>query len=110
MSWFTQKIQTLFNQWLKNRIPPNQEIQLGQRQLFIFSTRSGWMFALVLMLLLIGATNYQNSMVFFLSFFLMALGLLSIFFTYANVSGLKLRALNASAVFAGESARFPLLL
>ncbi len=102
-------IQNRINSWLEKRIPANQEVILGHKQLFIFSSRSGWVFGAILLLMLIGATNYQNSLAFMLTFFLMAIGLLNIFQTYRNLSGLKLTGLSAQPVFAGEETKFPFL-
>ncbi len=98
-----------FQHWVGRRIPPSNEILLGHRQLFIFASRSGWMFAAILILMLVGATNYQNSLGFALSFFLMAMGMLAILKTFANLAGLKIIGLAVTPVFAGEKASFPIM-
>jgi len=101
-----QSIRNRIRRWVDKRIPAAHEIFLGHRQLFIFASRSGWMMAAILMLMLIGATNYQNSLAFALSFVLLSMGLYSILRTYGNLSGLTLKGLSPKAVFSGENARF----
>ncbi len=101
-----QSVRNRFSRWVNKRIPAAHEIFLGHRQLFIFASRSGWMLASILILMLIGATNYQNSLSFALTFVLISVGLLSILKTYGNLSGLTLKGLSPRAVFAGETALF----
>lgn len=98
-----------FQRWVSRRIPAENEILLGHRQLFIFASRAGWMFAAILVLMLVGATNYQNSLGFALSFLLLGIGLLTILKSFSNLAGLKLTGLAATPVFAGEKAVFPIM-
>jgi len=95
-----------FQKWVNNRIPPSHEIALGHRQLFIFSSRAGWMYLTIMILMLIGATNYQNSLGFVWSFLMLAIGLLTILKSFNNLKGLALTGLSCQAVFAGEKAKF----
>jgi uncharacterized protein (DUF58 family) len=101
-----QSIRNRISRWLDKRIPATHEIFLGHRQLFIFASRSGWMMAAILILMLVGATNYQNSLAFALTFVLISIGLLSILKTYGNLSGLTLKGLSPKPVFAGEITLF----
>jgi len=101
-----QSIRNRISRWIDKRIPAAHEIFLGHRQLFIFASRSGWMMAAILILMLIGATNYQNSLAFGLTFVLISIGLLSILKTYGNLSGMTLKGLSPRAVFAGDKALF----
>ncbi len=98
-----------FQRWVDRRIPAKNEILLGHRQLFIFASRAGWMFAAILVLMLVGATNYQNSLGFALSFLLLAIGLLTILKSFSNLAGLRLTGLAAAPVFAGENALFAIM-
>ena len=100
-----------YQRWLDRRIPPRKSLQLNQRNLFIFLSRQGFYFLILIALVWVGATNFQNNLVFALSFFLLAVLFVSIQLTFANASGLRLRFVDAEPVFAGDVAqvRFELL-
>ncbi len=101
-----QTFRNHIRRWVNKRIPAAHEIFLGHRQLFIFASRSGWMMAAILILMLVGATNYQNSLAFAMTFVLLSIGLLSILKTYGNLSGLTLKGLSPKPVFSGDTAVF----
>jgi uncharacterized protein (DUF58 family) len=86
------------------------EIILARRQLFMLPTRYGWLYALLLMVLLIAAINYGNGLVYGLTFLLAAVGVVSMLHTHRNVSGLRVTAGHCPAVFAGEPALFSICL
>jgi len=80
---------------------------LGRNRVYILPTRPGGLYALMLLVMLLGATNYNNSMGFILCFFLTGLALVCILHTYRNLSGLVLTTGVPGPVFAGETAEFP---
>ncbi|MDY7560024.1 DUF58 domain-containing protein [Pseudomonas sp. CCC3.2] len=92
--------------WLARRIPPASRVELNHRQIFIMPTRIGATFASVLVLMLLVAINYQNSLAYGLTFLLMSVAILTILHTFRNLSGLVLSAGSVRSVFVGE----PLLL
>lgn len=98
------------NQWWQRRMPPSSRIQLGQRQIFIVPTLTGWAFGGALLLMLLVAINYQNSLAYALAFLLGSLGLLAALHTWHNLAGLELQGLRAAPCFAGERAVFRLQL
>ncbi|MEE9254876.1 MAG: hypothetical protein V3U43_08070, partial [Pseudomonadales bacterium] len=59
--------------WLDRRFPPSRTVTLDRRNVFIFPTREGFAFGLLLLLLLLGAINYQNTLVFAFAFLLASL-------------------------------------
>jgi len=65
-------------------------------------------FALLLLLLLLGAINYQNSLVYGVAFLLGSLFLITILHTFRNLSGLTLELLDARPGFVGEDIEFNL--
>ncbi|WP_414729955.1 DUF58 domain-containing protein [Zhongshania aliphaticivorans] len=97
-----------FNSWLDKRSPRCSEITLNQRRIFIIPSSAGLGFAIMLLGLLLLAINYQNNLIFALCFWLFSIFLVAILHTYANLSGLLLRAGAAEPVFAGELASFHL--
>lgn len=96
----------LFERWLSRRIPRARSVVLDQRRIFIFPSRTGLFFLLVLAVMLLAAINYQNNMAFALVFFLFSLFIVVILHTYSNLSGLRIEALRGHATFAGEVAEF----
>lgn len=97
--------QQRYRRWLDRRIPPTSIVRLHQGNLFIFLSRHGLQFLLLVALIWIGGTNFQNNLAFALSFFLLAVLVVAILQTFANVSGLQLRFIDAEPVFVGEMAR-----
>lgn len=99
-----------FKSWLDRRIPPASQVTLSQRSIFIVPSKTGGMFILLLILLLITAINYQNSLIYGLVFWLFSIGLSAMIFTYRNLSGLTLKAGNAVVGFAGNTIEIPIRL
>lgn len=102
----TSRFRRHWLRWMNRRIPPATSVRLTQRQIFIIPTRVGAMFLLMLVLMLLAAMNYQNSLAYGLTFLLLSLLLIAILHTYRNLSGLTLAAAPGSEVFVGELARF----
>ena len=97
--------------WAGRRQPDaDTRITLVRQRLYILPTRAGLSFFLVLLVILLGAINYQNSIGFMLTFLLASIGALSMLYTHQNLNGLRLSCLPARPVFAGQAAAFPLLL
>ena len=94
--------------WLDRRIPPRRVIVLNQRNIFIFPPQQGLAFVLLIVLLVLGGINYQNSLVFGLAFLLASLFAVTIGHTYQNLAGMEIEAAGAAPVFAGEHALFSL--
>jgi uncharacterized protein (DUF58 family) len=86
------------------------EVLLSRRRIFIVPTWVGLGFSGLLLLLLIGATNYQLGLGFALTFLLTSCALVDMVATYQNLVLLRLSPGRAQPVFAGEPARFELLL
>jgi uncharacterized protein (DUF58 family) len=99
-----------WQRWIHRRIPPARSITLDQKRIFIFPSRVGLFFGLALMLMLLTAINYQNNMAFALTFLLTNLFLVGILHTYANLSGLTVRAVSAETGFPGQQAEFELMI
>jgi uncharacterized protein (DUF58 family) len=83
-------------------------IVLSQQRIFILPTRYGVIFALLLFVMLVGSTNYSNSLGFLLTFLLASLGMISILHAYRNLARLTVHAGKAQAVFCGQQARYVL--
>ncbi len=98
-----------FRQWVNRRIPPAREVTLDQRRIFIFPSRVGLFFGCCLLVMLIAAINFQNNLSYGLTFLLATLFIVATLHTYANLSGLTIRALRAEPAFAGQQTEFQLM-
>lgn len=85
-----------------------QPIVLGQRRIFILPARAGLFFGLVLIVMLLGAINYNLALGHALVFLLASLGLAGMVHTFRNLLGLGIAGGRPEPVFAGELAHFPL--
>ena len=84
------------------------EVLLSQRRVFILPTGAGIGFGALLIVLMIGSTNYNLGLGFALTFAIGTCAVVDIYLTYRNLVGLKLAAGRAQPVFAGEDAFFEL--
>jgi uncharacterized protein (DUF58 family) len=108
-SW-RKNLDKRFQRWISRRIPPSVKHTLDHRRIFIFPSRQGLVFLFVLLLMFVAAINYENNLAFALTFWLIGIFAVSILHTYANISGITIKALNAGEVFAGERVRFSFLI
>lgn len=106
MVWLQRIRQWLFRFGRDEQIP----IILTQRRIFIVPTRTGFLFAGVLLVMLLGAINYDLSLGHALVFLLASLGLVAMVHTFRNLVALRLTPGRAEPVFAGDVARFPVVL
>lgn len=95
-----------FGTWLDRRIPPGSSIKLSQANIFIFPTKAGFAFAVLLVILIVGAINYQNALVYGVAFSLSSMFVATIMYTFRNLSGLRLELAEADAGFVGEDLQF----
>src|SRR4029434_4826336 len=95
-----------FGRWLDRRIPPSPRITLSQRSIFIFPTITGFAFGGLVVWLVLGAINYQNSLVYAVAFLLGSLFLVTILYTFRNLSGLTIELIAAGVGYVGEDVEF----
>jgi uncharacterized protein (DUF58 family) len=95
------------NTWsLKRNGVQTGAVKLTQRRIYILPTRHGMLFALLLLLLLVGSINYGLGLGFVLTFLLVSMGLVSILHTWRNLAGLWVQSIKTQPVFAGDDAAF----
>ncbi|MDE2585915.1 MAG: DUF58 domain-containing protein [Betaproteobacteria bacterium] len=97
-------------QWLFRLAPDRGRVVLQQRRIFILPTRTGLLFALALVVMLLGAINYDLSLGHALVFLLAGLGLVAMVHTFRNLVGLSLSFGHLEPVFAGDNAHLPIYL
>lgn len=86
------------------------EVFLHRRRVYILPNKAGYAFALLVLILLIGSINYSLGLGFGLTFLAASIGVVDMLFTYRNLAHLHLKSARVPDVFAGEEARFDLLL
>ncbi len=89
--------------WIEQRNPiTSGPVALHNRRLYILPTRFGYLYAVMLFILLLAAINYQNSMAYAMTFLLTALGIISLWKTHNNLLGLSVSLMRPAPVFAGD--------
>lgn len=83
-------------------------VELGLRRIYILPTRHGVLFAVLLLVMLLGSINYNLSLGYAFTFLLGSVALVSILHTYRNLAGLRITPGKAQPVFAGQEAVFPI--
>lgn len=96
-----QRYWRLISHYLDKRQPAADKVRLVQKLIFILPTRYGWWFVLLIALLYLLGTNYQNNLILLLCYLLLSVFLLSIVLVYQNMSGLTLQCRHAAEGFVG---------
>ncbi|SFR46595.1 Uncharacterized conserved protein, DUF58 family, contains vWF domain [Marinobacter daqiaonensis] len=95
-----------WRRWLNRRIARTDSRRLDRKTIFILPTGAGAVFALLLLVMLITGINYQNSLIYLLTFLLGALFVAAMHQTHNNLSGLELAFLKPGDGFAGDPIPF----
>lgn len=100
-----------FYRWaLRGRAPEAVPVILTQRRVFVLPTRAGLAYAGSLVVMLVGAINYNLSLGHAFVFLLAGLGIATILATFRNLAQLRIMPGRAEPVFAGGHALFGLVL
>ena len=109
-SAFSRYWQQWLAEWLDRRIPPASEFTLNQRNLFIFPSRTGWIYLVLTTAIFLLGSNYQNNLVLALAYLLLSLFIISIFHCHHNLRGLQIKVIPVAPAYTGQSVRFTLQL
>ena len=104
MRWMTHWQKRLFG-WQSDGTSP---VFLGRRRIFILPSRGGLLFALTLLVMLLGAINYNLALGHALVFLLAGLGLIGMIHSFRNLHGLRITPGRCAPVFSGDAAQFGL--
>lgn len=88
------------------KAPETEPVRLTHHRIYILPTKYGLLLAMVLLVMLLGSMNYNNSLGYALTFLLGSMAMVSIIHTHQNLSQLIIRGGRHQAVFAGEIAYF----
>jgi len=93
--------------FIANRSGPfDGAVTLTRDRVYIVPTKAGLIFALLLLVLLIGSINYEKNLGFVLTFLLASVGNVLLLATWRNLAGLEIRSCDSQPVFAGQPATF----
>jgi len=92
-----------FYRWLDKRQPAAKEVQLRQHLLFVFPTAYGGWFVLLIALLYLFGTNYQNNLILLCAYLLLSLFCFCILAAFFNLYQLKISAGAEPFGYAGSS-------
>lgn len=99
-----------FKNWLERKSPKLNEYKTKNNNIFILPTNFGIIFAILLIIMLSTSVNYNNSLGFALTFLLMGVGILSIFYTHINMMNLSFKVEKVEPVFLGQNTFFKIKL
>ena len=100
---------TDLNFWRPPR-PQSGTVTLNRHSIFILPSRYGLLAFIALFVMFLGAINYSSNLAFGLIFWFGSIMLLSILYTFRNLNGLRVRCEPGPPVFAGDTARFRIML
>lgn len=100
----TAPITSALSRWFAARAPKNDSATLNLRNIYIFFSREGMLFAVLLVITFIAGINYGNNLVLGLCFYLVSVWLISFHVTFAHISGLQVSLVEVSMVEAGAQA------
>lgn len=97
-----------WRRWVHKRIPRSDTQRFVQRNIFILPTGAGVVFGFLLVIMLLTGINYQNSLIYLMTFLLGAVFVAAMHQTHRNLSGLELTLIRAGEGFAGDDIAFTL--
>lgn len=98
VSFFQKKAEQFF----ANRIKKSDDVDFGIRNVYIFFSRQGLLFGVLLLVTFITGINYGNNLVLGLCFYLFGVWLLTVFYTFVQVSSLRVRLVSTTLAQMGS--------
>ncbi len=96
--------------WLLKRVTYQDSATLNSKSIYILPTREGLIYALLVLIILAAAINFNNSLVFFFAFLLVGVGLVSMRATQQNLLNLHFSFAHIKPVFCHQPISLPLLI
>ncbi|MCH1926824.1 DUF58 domain-containing protein [Shewanella sp. C32] len=99
-----------FNRWLNQRIPAAEQQTLSHRSIFILPSGFGLLWIMLVVLLFLFGTNYQNNLVIGMALLLASIFVSTILHSYRNLAGLTVISAGTAHTYAGQQLSIPLKL
>lgn len=90
MPKFLQYLTQSANRFINSRITPSDERRFGLNNTYVFFSRQGALFALMLITTFVAGVNYGNNLILGLTFYLIGIWLVAIVVTFVQISSLSL--------------------
>lgn len=100
------QLKQYFQRWAAKRSPRADKVVLQHRTIYVFPSKQGAAFLILILLIWLLGTNYQNNLILGLSFFLTSVMLVSVIHAFKNLLGLTFVADSAQTAAVGENAAF----
>lgn len=110
MATMKPPVDGFWQRWVNRRLPRSDCQQFSQKNLFILPTGAGVMFGIMLLIMLITGINYQNSLIYLLTFVLGGVFVGAMHQTHRNLAGVTLALTRAGESVDGDTAPFSLRL
>lgn len=104
----TKNIKSYWVKWAKNRNRIGNPQTLNSHNIYVLPSRFGWAYWLVVVALFLGAINYQINTIFFMTFLLAIIGLVSAWEAQSNLKYLSLKFIAIEDAAQGIPARISL--
>lgn len=96
--------------WIAKRSPKAPKVTLRHKSIYVLPTSQGLLFLLVVMVMWLLGTNYQNNLILATVFLLVSLMIVSILHAFKNLLGLQFEVVASRSTFAGAHAEFVVLI
>ena len=103
---FSHRWLSLVTRWLDKRIPPASQHRLTMNNIFVLPTGFGWAFIIISLCLFLLGTNYQNNLMVLLSYILLSVMLLTLFYTHQNFARLAVKSMPLAPFHCHQSGTF----
>ncbi len=107
MNRLRQQFRQWFNCWLDKRQPKAREVTLTQKIIYILPSRFGLWYILLLVLLYLLGTNYQNNLILLMSYMLVSVLLLALTMAWRNLHTIKVSCAPVLSAYAEENLMVP---
>lgn len=97
-----------WRRWVNRRIPRADEQTFTQNNIFILPSGAGVVFGALLVIMLLTGINYQNSLIYLLTFVLGAIFVAAMHQTHRNLAGIQLALVSAGEAYPGSPIVFRL--
>jgi uncharacterized protein (DUF58 family) len=105
----TQFFRRQFFSWIDKRHSQTKRHLLHRKNLYIFPSITGFAYLLLVIIIWLLGTNYQNNLILALAYMQISVFVLTILNTYNNMAGLRVEFIGAEEGFVGEKIAFRFL-
>lgn len=104
------EISVKLQNWLLKRVAHKDSATLTSKVIYILPTREGIFYAVLILLMLSAAINFNNSLIFFCTFLMAGVGIISMHMTQQNLLNLQFSIAHVKPVFCYQQISLPLVI